>query len=239
MRYESYAQELEDIILFVVLRDVEKGFYIDIGANDPLDLSVTHFFYERGWQGINIEPLRSKCLLLEEKRPRDINLCIGISNKVERRQLIAAGTGSTFKEDVAQKGDFIENSKFEKCMLTLTEVANQYCASCKTIHFCKIDVEGYEKEVLEGIRNWDVFRPWIYIVESAEPGTTIPSYEPWENILLNNGYIYAYGTGIERYYVDERKEHLLDRFKHIDAFIKENEIVRMKMEPLIFKNIRE
>ena len=36
MRYESYAQELEDIILYVALQDVDEGFYIDIGANDPI-----------------------------------------------------------------------------------------------------------------------------------------------------------------------------------------------------------
>ena len=30
MRYESYAQELEDIILYVALQDVDEGFYIDI-----------------------------------------------------------------------------------------------------------------------------------------------------------------------------------------------------------------
>ena len=48
MRYESYAQELEDIILYSVLKDVKQIFYIDVGANDPIALSVTHFFYLRG-----------------------------------------------------------------------------------------------------------------------------------------------------------------------------------------------
>ena len=81
MRYESYAQELEDIILYVALQDVDEGFYIDIGANDPIEISVTKFFYDRGWSGINVEPLRSKCALLENERPRDINLCIGISDR--------------------------------------------------------------------------------------------------------------------------------------------------------------
>ena len=44
MRYESYAQELEDIILYVALQDVDEGFYIDIGANDPIEIRVTKFF---------------------------------------------------------------------------------------------------------------------------------------------------------------------------------------------------
>ena len=48
MRLESYAQELEDVICYAILRDVQKGFYIDIGANDPTKYSVTKFFYLGG-----------------------------------------------------------------------------------------------------------------------------------------------------------------------------------------------
>ena len=61
MRLESYAQELEDLILYSVLRDVKNGFYIDVGANDPTDISVTKFFYDRGWHGSRIsdEPSRT------------------------------------------------------------------------------------------------------------------------------------------------------------------------------------
>ena len=72
MRFESYAQFLEDMVLYCALKDVDKGFYIDVGANDPTNLSVTKFFYDRGWHGINIEPLPDKCALLAEMRPRDI-----------------------------------------------------------------------------------------------------------------------------------------------------------------------
>lgn len=81
MRLESYAQDLEDVIVYSILRDVEDGFYIDVGANDPTNISVTKFFYLRGWHGINIEPLKSKCIKLQEQRPRDINLCIGLGSK--------------------------------------------------------------------------------------------------------------------------------------------------------------
>lgn len=81
LRFESYAQLLEDVILYCALKDVEKGFYIDVGANDPTNDSVTKFFYDRGWHGINIEPLPDRCALLAEKRPRDINLCVGLGSE--------------------------------------------------------------------------------------------------------------------------------------------------------------
>ena len=74
--FVSYSQDFEDFILFYLF--IEKGFYIDVGANDPNIFSVTKAFYERGWHGINIEPLPFKYKLLKQYRPRDINLQYGI-----------------------------------------------------------------------------------------------------------------------------------------------------------------
>lgn len=229
MRYESYAQEMEDVILYAALRDVARGFYIDVGANDPVEFSVTKFFYDRGWSGINVEPLRSKCTLLESERSRDINLCIGISNKRGEESLINAGMLTTFCDSVAEKGGFLNRNKHIKTMLTLSDVYEQYCSKSQQIHFCKIDVEGYEKCVLEGISDWSIYRPWIYVIESAEPGTVTPAWQSWEDIVVDGGYVLAYATKINRYYCDKRKEHLLERFGKIDQFIETNEIVKMEM----------
>ena len=52
----SYAQNQEDVLLRREFPDCTNGFYIDVGANDPVWDSVTKHFYDRGWHGINIEP---------------------------------------------------------------------------------------------------------------------------------------------------------------------------------------
>jgi hypothetical protein len=52
----SYAQNREDILLRAFFDPKEVGFYVDVGAYDPDDDSVTRLFYDRGWRGINIEP---------------------------------------------------------------------------------------------------------------------------------------------------------------------------------------
>jgi hypothetical protein len=36
---------------------VQQGFYVDVGANEPVCHSITKAFYERGWRGIDIEPV--------------------------------------------------------------------------------------------------------------------------------------------------------------------------------------
>ena len=54
--FVSYAQNFEDIMLYRALKHVQSGFYIDIGAYDPVIHSVSLAFYERGWRGIHVEP---------------------------------------------------------------------------------------------------------------------------------------------------------------------------------------
>ena len=58
MTFISYAQNFEDVILRRALKDIEKGFYVDVGAHDPVIDSVTKAFYDLGWRGINIEPVK-------------------------------------------------------------------------------------------------------------------------------------------------------------------------------------
>src|SRR3989344_9673220 len=52
----SYSQRGEDIVIDHLLKHKKIGFYIDVGANDPIRFSNTNRFYKRGWTGINIEP---------------------------------------------------------------------------------------------------------------------------------------------------------------------------------------
>ena len=126
MRFESYAQSLEDMILYCALKDVDKGFYIDVGANDPTVNNVTKFFYDRGWHGINIEPLPDKCLLLTEKRPRDVNLCVGLSNKHGKLGMFPYYELTTFSEEIAKGVNVPTDKKHNKLVLTLSEVYDKY-----------------------------------------------------------------------------------------------------------------
>lgn len=237
MRLESYAQELEDVLIYSILRDIPNGFYIDVGANDPTNISVTKFFYDRGWHGINIEPLKVRCLLLEEMRPRDINLCVGLGNQKGKLPLFAGDTEdfmdgtSTFSDEIAKSVN-LENNRSQDLtnILTLTDIFHRYCNPRQQIHFCKIDVEGYEKEVLEGVSDWNEFRPWMFVMESTLPMTTIPCHDQWENILEDNDYLFAFQQGINRYYIDKQKGHLMQRVEEISSFLGQYEIGIMRMQ---------
>ena len=84
--YKSYSQFGEDMCLRAIMHEkyqnpYYKGFYIDIGAHDPIRYSNTATFYDIGWRGINIDAQFEAIEKFKEKRPDDINLNIGIANK--------------------------------------------------------------------------------------------------------------------------------------------------------------
>ena len=89
--FVSYAQNQEDVVLARALRpDDRGGFWVDVGAGDPVVDSVTAAFAERGWRGVNVEPLPFEHERLCAERPADTNLRValgataGLGNAVRR-----------------------------------------------------------------------------------------------------------------------------------------------------------
>ena len=205
-RFITYAQNFEDVILWRALKHVDRGFYVDCGACDPTRDSVTKAFYDRGWRGINIEPIPSLLQKFVAQRPFDTNLAIAVSDGSEGAEFYQiADTGlSTLFHTIAQQ--HIEagfsTRVFNVPTRTLSDVLRQFAPS--DIHFLKIDVEGAEHLVLKSA-DFDRFRPWIVLVEATHPMTQRPSHEAWEATLLNAGYDFAYFDGLNRFYV--AKEH--------------------------------
>lgn len=202
---ESYAQYKEDIILMKLLSGYRDGdimfsdvHYIDVGANDPDFLSVTKLFYNMGACGINVEPLRDVFQTLKSKRPYDANLNCALGAKRGHATMYVDGMGSSLSDP----RDGVPTEEVE--VLTLQDIYTRYCTKWRAIHFVKVDVEGYEKEVLEGVRDWESFRPFIFCMESTLPGTDIPCYDRWENILLEHDYELVFEYKINRFYVDKR-----------------------------------
>ena len=215
--FRTYSQELEDFILYCILYDVENGFYIDVGAFDPNKISVTKAFYIRGWHGINIEPLPEEYSKLVKARIRDINLNYGAGEKDDNLIFYLQGTATT-----ADKRYGSGNQKKQAIEVhPLSKICKKYVPKNEIIQFCKIDVEGGEKNVLLGY-DFKNYRPKVFCIESTKPGSKKPTYNEWEYILLNNDYEFGFKHGINRYYYDKKVKHLSERFlnlsNHIDTY---------------------
>jgi hypothetical protein len=77
----SFSQEGEDIILSQLFYGITDGFYLDIGAHQPIQYSNTYRFYLHGWHGINIDAMPGSMDAFNKLRPKDINIESAISNR--------------------------------------------------------------------------------------------------------------------------------------------------------------
>ena len=112
-------------------------------------------------------------------------------------------------------------------------ICNKYIPKYEKIQFCKIDIEGNEKNALLGY-DFINYRPKVFCIESTKPGTNIPSHEEWEDILLKNDFSFVYQYKINRYYIDNRIKGLKERFILSDKAIKI--FSKKKIKKLIRKN---
>jgi FkbM family methyltransferase len=225
------AQNFEDVMLWRAFSSVQCGFYIDVGAGDPDVESVTRSFYDRGWSGINIEPAEGAWRRLCERRPRDINLQLAVANSIGSQPffLIDEGGGlSTLRDDVAKvhlaNGHLLDEVPCP--VVTLARLCEDHVA--RPIHFLKIDVEGAEREVLEGA-DLKHFRPWVILVEATYPNSLKQTHAEWEELLSTRGYRFAYFDGLNRFYVaEERWNRIGSTFSQppnvFDNFVRADEV---------------
>jgi FkbM family methyltransferase len=219
----TYAQNREDIILSCFFSPEEIGFYVDVGAEAPTDLSVTKLFYDRGWRGINIEPIKKQYKLFTTERPRDINLNVGISNKngtLSFREYEGPGY-STFSNDLKDEHEKNPDSSvkefkdYEVKVMTLKEVLKEN--NVTSIQFLKVDVEGLEYEVLKS-NDWDKYRPEVICIEANHVK------QDWRKLLKDSGYSKVFFDGLNEYYTDNKTDRA-SKFNYVDTVIFQKPIV--------------
>ncbi|KVN14220.1 MULTISPECIES: FkbM family methyltransferase [unclassified Burkholderia] len=209
----SYAQNFEDVMLWRALAHVEHGFYIDIGAQDPRIDSVSLLFYEHGWRGIHVEPAPRYADALRQRRPDETVIQAAVANQNDvLRFYEIPGTGiSTADPNLAaqhRERGFEPREIVVPCT-TLESIFE--LGAGRDIHWLKIDVEGFERQVLESW-NGASARPWIVVVESTWPMTQIERHREWESALVGLGYCAVYFDGLNRYYVSEQHGELKQAF---------------------------
>lgn len=213
MTFISYAQNYEDVMLKRALEGVRGGFYIDVGAQDPVMDSVTKAFYDQGWRGINIEPVAEWFDKLAVDRPEDINLPIAAGTgdgEITLYQIPDTGLSTAARGFAEQH---VRNGREAVEIVVPTRSLDDICAAhgVSAVHFLKIDVEGSERSVLEGF-SFTSIRPWIVLVEATLPNTQIAAHAEWEELLLARSYRLVYQDGLNRFYLAEEHEALAPAF---------------------------
>lgn len=212
MPMTSYAQNHEDVLLARLFPRGLTGFYVDVGANDPLTHSITKHFYDLGWHGVNVEPAFHPFERLAAARERDINLNIGLSDKPGTLtlhefppELSAASTFSAAQADWHRQNGLPSVERTVE-VITLAQLCEEHVDG--EIDYLSIDVEGHERAVIDG-GDWSRWRPRVVVVEATQPATTIPTHDEWEPVLLAADYLFGAFDGLNRYYVRAEDRDLL------------------------------
>lgn len=186
-------QEAEHVILERIFNKFNKynGFYIDVGAHDPIRFSNTYKLYNSGWNGINVEPNKKTFKRFLRFRKRDINLNLAVSDKKNltfyKFEESALNTTSlkTIKLRKSQGYNCIDKENIE--CLTLNEIFFKYRRN-RSIDFLNIDTEGTELEILK-TNDWKKFRPKVIICEILDQNIQTILKHKTTKYLINRGYV--------------------------------------------------
>lgn len=146
--------------------NLDPGFYVDVGANDPSHNSQTFHLEQLGWQGLVVEPLPEMAEKLRSQRKAVVVQCAVSSEQNSGKQLVlkCAGAHSTLSNVFTAKNVTLDrkHEQFVVCR-TLNEVLAGNCVP-ECFQFLSIDVEGHEPEVLAGF-SLEKWRPKLILIE--------------------------------------------------------------------------
>eukprot|EP00667_Euglena_gracilis_P013123 EG_transcript_13507 len=138
------SQYSQDWFLFVnYFHHLPKGFYLDIGANEPKSLSNTWFLDVcLGWEGICVEADPGLGELLRQQRScKVVSTCVDSSNRTLALQ--AAGIAVGHVVPLEEKND---RGKVLQCV-TMAQIIREH--GVRHIDFFTLDVEDHEMHVLQ------------------------------------------------------------------------------------------
>jgi FkbM family methyltransferase len=215
-----FSQNFEDVLLARVLSDISIGFYIDVGCQDECLDSVTRYFYDRGWNGINIDPVKEYHDQYQKNRPRDINVCCAIGSSEGTADLyVAQNCGlSTLLSSravyAATLGVQVLPARTVR-IRQLNSILAEHLPEHTRISFLKIDVEGKELDVLKGL-DMNVFRPIILVIETTKPNTStlVDDYEAISSLLSDNHYDKVYFDGINTWWLAHEERERKSLFEY-------------------------
>jgi FkbM family methyltransferase len=199
------------------------GTYVEIGANDGIQVSNTYCLAKKGWRGELVEPIsklanRASLNYCEYPLVSVHNIAIGAPGEKEI-ELSIAGLLSTARPELFEEYRHIswaresltgESIKIKTTTLDEFLVFNNLHQNFELL---VIDVEGYEAQVFSGF-NIDHWKPKMIIVELSDTHPDLRALSQEHagiNLeLIANGYIVVYKDAINTVLVS--KEFYLDVF---------------------------
>ncbi|SRR5579883_321467 len=208
---ESFSQAGEDLIVrfFFQYRGIGQITYLDVGANDPIELNNTYYFYRRGYRGVLVEPNVTYCERLRAVRPKDTTLTAGIGATAVREAdyyvMSQPGLNTFSKEEAehmvrASNGGTTIQEVIKMPLLNINDVMAEHFKGAPT--FLSVDTEGLDLAILKSL-DYTRFRPKVICAETIVYSTTRMRSEILE-FLSTQGYVERGGSLVNTIFIDSK-----------------------------------
>ncbi len=193
-----YSQDDEETLIRAFFRDRRGGFFLDVGAGDPIRHSTTYYLERHlGWAGIAIDAIAEYGEAYARQRPatRFFNYFVGDKSDTARDFFVSEDRNFSSAAGTDPRGGVYRKRKV--ATITLDDLLDRERVG--RVDFISMDIEGSETIALAGL-DIDRHRPELVCVEisSPESGRAIAEYFA----LRGCREITAYRAidGINRYY---------------------------------------
>jgi FkbM family methyltransferase len=215
--FVSYAGNLEDVMIDRLFPQ-ETGFFVDVGAHDPVGASNTWALYQRGWSGITIEPTPGACARFVAKRPRDICLNVAAGETDGEMTFFMFGQGAGHSTCDRTRAEALQQelgqtmTEIKVPVRSLASIFEEH-AKGRDIDVVSIDAEGAEAAILRGAQ-LEKFRPKLIIIEAMAAFLQVDVSQEASDVLEQNGYVLGYEDGLNKFFVPKEHEGLLEALRY-------------------------
>lgn len=193
-----YSQDDEETLIRAFFRDRRGGFFLDVGAGDPIRNSTTYYLEKHlGWSGIAVDALAEYAPAYARERPQTRFFSFFVSTKTDVPHEFFASAERDFSSATGRDPRGGTYQRRQVATMALDDLLGR--EHVERIDFLSMDIEGSEPAALAGL---DVarYRPELVCIEisSSESGRAIAEYF----LLRGCREIVAYRAvdGINRYY---------------------------------------
>jgi FkbM family methyltransferase len=213
---ETYSQAGEDLIvesLLAVLNakapPADSLFYMEIGANHPVQTSNTYLLYRKyGSAGVLVDADPELIPALKKGRPRDQVVHAAVSDRRDATVTLhvanAKELSSLDLNHVQAFGHLGELATVSRAIQVPNIHINDLLAkhAARPLHYLSIDVEGVDLAIMRAM-DFETYRPRVL---SCEPSGHIYANNPQQmfDVMVQAGYALVARTFVNMIFVDKR-----------------------------------
>jgi len=144
-----FPQEVEKELKRAFFGGNDRGYFVEVGANQPVELSQTFDLEQRGWTGVLVEPQPDLADKLRRWRSAKVfaEACSSRRDSGSRMKLHLAGPYSSFDQTL-NLAEVKPHDVIDVPVRSLDEILIE--AGALSVDFISIDVGGHELDVLDG-----------------------------------------------------------------------------------------